>query len=109
MLQENKEKQKMIKVSEKISKNPQKLSKIAKNQEKETEVPKKLEKIEKTEEIKKKIAPSPEKNLNLSNPIGQNTVPQNAAYHRKKTDLTLYANATFSGGVFLNSIPGQSV
>lgn len=28
---------------------------------------------------------------------------------RKKTDVTLFANASFNGGVFLNAIPGQSI
>ena len=30
-------------------------------------------------------------------------------YHRKKTDVTLFANATFNAGVFLNAVPGQSI
>jgi hypothetical protein len=30
-------------------------------------------------------------------------------YHRKKTDLTQFANATFTGGVFVNGYPGQSI
>ena len=30
-------------------------------------------------------------------------------YNKKKTDITQYANASFSGGVFLNGFPGQSI
>lgn len=30
-------------------------------------------------------------------------------YNRKKTDLTQFANATFTGGVFVNGYPGQSI
>lgn len=30
-------------------------------------------------------------------------------YNRKKTDLTQYANANFSGGVFVNGLPGESI
>ena len=30
-------------------------------------------------------------------------------YNRKKTDLTMFANATFTGGVFVNGFPGQSI
>ena len=30
-------------------------------------------------------------------------------YNRRKTDLTQYANAIFTGGVFVNGYPGQSI
>lgn len=30
-------------------------------------------------------------------------------YNRKKTDLTQFANASFTGGVFVNGFPGQSI
>lgn len=30
-------------------------------------------------------------------------------YNRRKTDLTMFANATFTGGVFVNGFPGQSI
>lgn len=29
--------------------------------------------------------------------------------YRKRTDIALYANAAFRGGVFLNTVPGQSI
>ena len=30
-------------------------------------------------------------------------------YNRKKTDLTKFANATFTGGVFVNGFTGESI
>jgi hypothetical protein len=30
-------------------------------------------------------------------------------HNKKKTDITQYANATFTGGVFVNGLPGQSI
>jgi hypothetical protein len=43
----------------------------------------------------------------------RNKVPERVfndfQHNRKKTDVTLFANASFNGGVFLNAVPGQSI
>ena len=30
-------------------------------------------------------------------------------FKKKKTDITMFANASFNGGVFVNPVPGQSI
>ena len=46
------------------------------------------------------------KELERNKELGLNT---DKTYHRRKTDVTLFANAAFCGGVFKNAIPGQSI
>jgi len=38
-----------------------------------------------------------------------NKIIADLQHRRKKTDVTLFANASFNGGVFLNAVPGQSI